>query len=156
MVDDPAAILMKVHVDFSALAESKWYEYGIRFLFGGAITVIAGLLARRFGPELGGLFLAFPAIFPASATLVETHEREKKQKAGILTTVRGQQAAALDARGTAQGSIGLACFGFIVWKLLPRSNAGLVLAAALAAWFLVSVLIWRFAKSFARLVLKAR
>jgi hypothetical protein len=30
------------------------------------------------GPRVGGLFLAFPAIFPASATLVEKHEKQKK------------------------------------------------------------------------------
>jgi hypothetical protein len=36
----------------------------------------------------------FPAIFPASATLVEKHEREKKRKAGIVNTARSRQAAA--------------------------------------------------------------
>ena len=74
---------MTVKFDLSALAATKWYEYGIRFCFGGAITVIAGLLAKEFGPVFGGLFLAFPAIFPASATLVEKHEKEKKREAGI-------------------------------------------------------------------------
>jgi len=39
------------------------------------MTVIAGLIAFRFGPVVGGLFLAFPAIFPASATLIERHGR---------------------------------------------------------------------------------
>ena len=28
------------------------------------------------------LFLAFPAIFPASATLIEKHEKEKKEREG--------------------------------------------------------------------------
>jgi hypothetical protein len=134
---------MRVSFDLSALARTKWYEYGIRFLFGGAITVIAGLLAKRFGPVFGGLFLAFPAIFPASATLVEKHEREKKQKAGIMNTMRGWQAAALDARGATIGSIGLVCFALLAWKLLPLGNSGLVLAIAFSAWCAVSVLIWR-------------
>lgn len=105
---------MNVKFDVSALPRTRWYEYGIRFLFGGAITVLAGVLAKEFGPTLGGLFLAFPAIFPASATLVEKHEREKKQQAGISHSVRGRQAAALDARGAAIGSIGLTCFAVIV------------------------------------------
>ncbi len=147
---------MKVHFDFSAVGKTRWYEYGIRFLFGGAITVIAGLLAKRFGPELGGLFLAFPAIFPASATLVEKHECEKKQKAGTPITIRGQQAAALDARGAAQGSIGLACFALIVWRFLPSANAALVLFVALAAWLVVSVLVWRFSRRIVRLAFKER
>jgi hypothetical protein len=137
---------MRVTFDVSALAKTRWYEYGVRFLFGGAITVIAGLLAKQFGPVLGGLFLAFPAIFPASATLVEKHERDKKLKAGIVNTSRGRQAAALDARGATIGSFGLACFAFLVWKLLPVWNAGVVLLVALSLWLGVSVLVWEASK----------
>jgi hypothetical protein len=137
---------MRVTFDFSTLASTKWYEYGVRFLFGGAITVIAGLLAKRLGPVFGGLFLAFPAIFPASATLVEKHERDKKHEAGIVSTMRGRQAAALDARGATIGSFGLVCFALLVWKLLPVWNAGVVLIVALSLWLGVSVLIWRASK----------
>ena len=64
----------------SALTQGHWYEYLIRFGLGGVTTVLAGLIAVRWGPVIGGLFLAFPAIFPASATLVEKHEREKKKR----------------------------------------------------------------------------
>jgi hypothetical protein len=141
---------MKITFDLSTLAGTRWYEYGARFLFGGAITVIAGLLAKRFGPIFGGLFLAFPAIFPASATLVEKHEREKKWKAGITNTTRGRQAAALDARGAAIGSLGLACFALFVWKLLPVWNAGVVLLVALSLWLGVSVLVWEASKRHSR------
>jgi hypothetical protein len=137
---------MKVTFDLSTLAGTRWYEYGVRFLLGGAITVIAGLIAKQFGPVFGGLFLAFPAIFPASATLVEKHEQEKKQKAGIMNTTRGRQAAALDARGATIGSLGLICFALLVWKLLPVWNAGVVLVAALFLWLGVSVVIWRASK----------
>jgi hypothetical protein len=35
------------------------------------MTAIPGWIASKYGPVVGGLFLAFPAIFPASATLVE-------------------------------------------------------------------------------------
>ena len=134
---------MRVTFDFSALAKTRWYEYGVRFLFGGAITVITGLLAKHFGPVFGGLFLAFPAIFPASATLVEKHERQKKRKAGIVNTARGREAAALDAWGATMGSLGLVCFALLVWKLLPVRNAGVVLFLALSLWLSVSVLIGR-------------
>lgn len=137
---------MTVKFDLSALTATKWHEYGIRFFFGGAITVIAGVLAKEFGPVFGGLFLAFPAIFPASATMVEKHEREKKLEAGISGSSRGRQAAALDARGAAIGSIGLACFAFAVWKLLLFWNPIQALSAALGVWLAVSVLIWRAAK----------
>jgi hypothetical protein len=134
---------MKIQANFAALAETKWHEYATRFLLGGAITVITGLIAKKFGPVFGGLFLAFPAIFPASATLIEKHEREKKRKAGITNTIRGRQAAALDARGTAEGTIGLVVFAIVVWKLEPRWNSPLTLGVALVSWFAVSFLIWR-------------
>jgi hypothetical protein len=133
---------VSVSADFSALRKTKWYEYAVRFVLGGSITVIAGLLAKHFGPVFGGLFLAFPAIFPASATLVEKHERQKKQSAGILDTVRGQQAAALDAAGAAMGSVALTCFALVIWKLLPGWNVLAVFGVAIAAWLLVSYSLW--------------
>jgi hypothetical protein len=137
---------MRVSFDLAALKKTAWQEYAIRFLFGGAVTVIAGVLAKLYGPAFGGLFLAFPAIFPASATLLEKHQREKKQAAGISRTIRGRQAAALDARGAAMGSIGLIIFALVVWKLLPSWNGAFTLSAAFAGWFVVSFLLWRFRK----------
>jgi hypothetical protein len=138
---------MRVFIHLSALRKTKWYEYVVRFVFGGAITVFAGIIAKHYGPVLGGLFLAFPTIFPASATLVEKHEREKKRKAGITKTVRGRQAAALDAHGAALGTVGLFCFAIIVWQFLPSHNTVFVLSAAVAAWAAVSVVFWRARKS---------
>ena len=41
------------------------------------------MIAPKWGPGIGGLFLAFPAIFPASDTLIEKHERRRKQKKGL-------------------------------------------------------------------------
>ena len=75
---------MLIQVDPSALGQTKWHEYAVRFLFGGLITAIAGIIAKKFGPGVGGLFLAFPAIFPASATLIEKHEKEKKESEGLV------------------------------------------------------------------------
>jgi hypothetical protein len=75
----------------SVLRQTPWYEYLVRFVLGGAMTVIAGLIAARFGPVIGGLFLAFRAIFPASATLIEKHVRERKEKAGLPGARRGKE-----------------------------------------------------------------
>jgi succinate-acetate transporter protein len=133
---------MGITLHLQALRKTKWSEFVLRFIFGGAISVIAAILAERFGPAFGGLFLAFPAIFPASATLVEKHERQKKARAGIPASQRGRQSAALDAAGAALGSIGLFGFAIIVWKFLPRHNIGLVLLAATTAWLALSVLAW--------------
>jgi hypothetical protein len=134
---------MHIQMNLGALKETKWHEYAIRVLFGGLITVATGLIAKKFGPAIGGLFLAFPAIFPASATLIATHEKEQKQRVGLDGTRRGRDAAAVEARGTAIGTIGLLAFGTIVWRLLPTHRVWLVLTAAAAAWFGVSVLLWR-------------
>ncbi len=61
---------MIVKASLGSLKEIKPHEVGMRFLFGGACTVAAYLVAKHFGPAVGGLFLAFPAILPASASLI--------------------------------------------------------------------------------------
>ena len=139
---------MSIHLDFSSLGKTKWSEYAIRFLFGGAIATLAGLLAKLFGPVFGGLFLAFPAIFPATATIIEKHEMEKKQKAGIMATKRGRQAAALDSRGAAIGTLGLICFAILVWKAMPVWNSAIVLLLATLVWFGISTLIWKIRREY--------
>jgi hypothetical protein len=138
---------MKVSANFSALKNTKWYEYTVRFVLGGGVTVIAGLLAKHYGPVFGGLFLAFPAIFPASATLVDKHEKEKKKRAGIPQTMRGRQVAGVDAAGAALGSVGLATFALIIWKFLPIWNVATVFIAATAAWLGVSCALWWLCKT---------
>lgn len=90
---------MKIKVDFSVLAETKWHEYAVRFLFGGLVTASAGIIAKAFGPVVGGLFLAFPAIFPASATLIEKHEKQKKERLGLTGALRAANAVSVDAAG---------------------------------------------------------
>ena len=132
---------MIVQLNLSALRETRWYEYLIRFALGGAMTVIAGIIADRFGPIVGGLFLAFPAIFPASATLIEKHVREQKERVGLSGTRRGREAAALDAAGATLGSFGLAAFALIIWLLIERAPAS-ALALATAVWLAVAVLAW--------------
>ena len=133
---------MKVSVNFAAVRHTKWYEYALRFFFGGIITALTGLVAHKFGPDIGGLFLAFPAIFPASATLIEKHEKKKKERAGLHGTQRGRVAAGLDAAGAAMGALGLLGFALIVWWALPHFHAMLVLIGATSAWLLTSFSIW--------------
>lgn len=139
---------MKIQLEPSSLKESRWYEYAIRFFFGGLITVLTGLIAKKFGPSVAGLFLAFPAIFPASATLIEKHEREKKERAGLHGTRRGREVAAVDAAGASMGGIGLIAFAIVVWRLLPTHGVAGVLAAATAAWLGISVWVWILRKTF--------
>ena len=133
---------MVIKLRFEALKETTWHEYALRFGLGGLATVAAGLIASEFGPVTGGLFLAFPAIFCASATLVEKHERERKEKAGLRGEVRGRQAAAMDSAGAALGSFGLLAFAAIIWRLLPAVGTAWAFAAASAAWLVLSVTLW--------------
>ena len=133
---------MKVRVDTSSLKENRWYEYVQRFVFGGLITVAAGLIARKFGPAAAGLFLAFPAIFPATATLIAKHEREKKEQAGLPGRRSGRAVAADDAAGTAMGTLGLIAFGVYVWKLLPHQSTVFVLLTATLVWIATAVAVW--------------
>ena len=137
---------MMVDVKFASLKSTKPHEYALRFLFGGIVTVTAGIIAKRFGPGIGGLFLAFPAIFPASATLIEDHERQNKQEAGYDGTRRGRIAAGLDAAGTCLGAVALLLFAFVIYGLLPSQAPFLTLAAASLAWLTLSVLLWFLAK----------
>ena len=132
---------MIVKLSFSALEDGRWYEYLIRFALGGAATVFTGLVSSAFGSTVGGLFLALPAIFCASATLIEKHEERRKRQAGFRGHRRGQQAAALDAAGAALGSIGLAGFALVFSSLVER-QASAAFIAALIAWCVISIAAW--------------
>jgi Protein of unknown function (DUF3147) len=133
---------MLVRVSASALKNGRCHEYFMRFALGGAVTVLTGWIANRFGPSIGGLFLAVPAIFCASATLIEKHEMRRKSEAGMDGRRRGQQAAALDATGAALGSFGLLAFAASFYSLIGRSITGAFLTAALV-WLIASVAGWR-------------
>jgi hypothetical protein len=119
---------MKPAFDHKALFESKPWEYAVRFGFGGLVTVCTGLVAKRWGLEVGGLFLAFPAILPATLTLVKDHD--------------GRTKAADDARGAGAGAIGIAAFAAVIWLSSTRLHPLLAMLAATAAWIVVSVASW--------------
>lgn len=119
---------MRPEVDVASLKDKKAWEYLVRFLFGGIVTACTGLVAHAWGPVIGGLFLGFPAILPASLTLVKQHE--------------GRAQAVEDARGGRLGSIGLVAFAAIVWGTTPLFSPVAVLALATAAWTAVDLGLW--------------
>ena len=133
---------MKISVSISGLKQSRWHEYGVRFLFGGLVTALAGLVAKMYGPAVGGLFMAFPAIFPATATLIEKHERERKAKRALNGSRRAQLAVAADSAGAAIGCLGLGAFAGCSWLLLPRHSMVVVLVMSAVAWSAVSAGAW--------------
>jgi hypothetical protein len=125
----------------SSLKEGRWYEYVIRFALGGAATVLTGLISSRYGAFIGGLFLALPAIFCASATLIEKHEIRRKREAGLSGERRGQMAAAIDSAGAALGAIGMLTFA-IVFSLTVETSIAAAFISASFAWLLISVAAW--------------
>jgi hypothetical protein len=115
-------------VEPKALGKTKPWEFLVRFAFGGAVTAATGLIAHELGPSIGGLFLAFPAILPASLTLVKQHY--------------GRAQAVDDARGACLGSIGLAVFALFASRVALHSSAPLVLVGATLLWAVSSVAAW--------------
>ena len=125
----------------SSLKEGRLYEYLIRFVLGGAATVFTGLVSSRCGASIGGLFLALPAIFCASATLIEKHEIRRKREAGLDGRRRGEEAAALDAAGAVLGAFGLMAFA-VTFSLTVQDSVPAAFIAASLAWAVVSIAGW--------------
>ncbi len=121
--------LEPVGFDWSKLKKVKRHEMLVRFIFGAAVALVAAVVGSLAGPRVGGLFLAFPAILPASLTLIEKKE--------------GMTKAWSDASGGVLGSVGMAAFAATA-VLLLRVNPILALIAALLAWVLVSVGLYLF------------
>jgi hypothetical protein len=115
--------------DLEKLRKRKAWALALRFGFGGAITMATQLIARAFGPEVAGLFLAFPAILPASLTLIREDE--------------GPAAAANDALGAVAGSVALLLFAACVWKGAGEAPATGILGFATMAWVGSAVVLWR-------------
>jgi MFS family permease len=133
--------MIPVSISLSALRQGRWYEYLVRFVLGGVATVLTGLISSRFGAGVGGLFLALPAIFCASATLIERHEIRRKREAGVSGERRGQTAAALDAAGAGLGSLGMLAFAIVFYWLVQCSVTAAFVGASLG-WLTISVAAW--------------
>jgi Protein of unknown function (DUF3147) len=144
---------MIVQAKLESLKGISFREWAIRFFFGGLVCVTAGIIAKRFGPGVGGLFLAFPAIFPAGASMVAAHEKKHKARAGFDGTQRGRTIAGVDAAGAALGCIGLAGFAMICWITLPHLSTSATFGLATLVWFVFSVTAWflRKGRTFRRL-----
>ncbi|HEY6874924.1 MAG TPA: DUF3147 family protein [Candidatus Dormibacteraeota bacterium] len=103
----------------------KFKELGVRFAFGFGIAAVAAVVGAIWGNKIGGILLGFPAILPASLTLIERHE--------------GKQKAAIDATGAILGSVALIVFAITATWTLPRFPSAPALATACAAWLLTGL-----------------
>jgi len=111
---------------------------------------IGGTGCERFGPEIGGLFRAFPAIIPATATLIKKREQQKKERAGYGGAERGRAAAAVDVAGAAMGGLGLVTFALVVWLRMREWKTATALVVGTLAWFLVALSVWQLREMFCR------
>lgn len=136
---------MRLRFHPAAIKGIKWYEYLIRFATGGLVTLAAGLIAEKCGPVIGGLFLGFPSIFPATVTLVEANKERKEEKAGKRAGPGkriARRAAGATAAGTSLGSAGLVCFAVVIWLGGRQLAPWLALSVATLVWFAVNAAVW--------------
>ncbi|OLD91888.1 MAG: hypothetical protein AUG84_02935 [Chloroflexi bacterium 13_1_20CM_4_66_7] len=111
-------------VDPSEVTNHKPTDYLVRFVFGAAISLVAGVIGLKFGPVVGGVLLGFPAILPASLTLIEKKE--------------GKEEASIDSLGAILGAVAMVAFAVVVtlwvtsWGVVPS------LVVAMIVWFLVA------------------
>ena len=120
---------MRIAIKPSSRRPLSLKAYAVRFAFGGTVTAGAGLVAALAGPDVGGIFLAFPSIAVASLTLLERHE--------------GKNAVGADAWGTSLGSLSMIAFAAVVWSYATRLAAWATLLAAFGAWFACACALWR-------------
>ena len=104
-------------------------KYLVRFAFGAGIALVAGIVGMTFGPKAGGLFLAFPAILPASLTLIE-------EKGG-----RGE--AAVDSEGAMLGAIALVVLAVLVSLTVARWGVVISLALSIVAWAVLAIALYK-------------
>jgi hypothetical protein len=103
-------------------------DLAIRFTFGAAISAGAAMIAILANPRFAGVFLAFPAILPATLTLIERKASEEE---------------AIEAGdGAILGAAALILFGGLVWWLVPRIGAPSALVVATAGWLLGAVTLY--------------
>jgi hypothetical protein len=105
--------------------EADASDVAIRLAFGAAISVVAAIVTNVFGAAAGGMFLAFPAILPATLTLLEKEE--------------GTEDAVHDQRGAVLGALGMIAFGFTAALSFDRLPIPAVVALASVAWAVVAV-----------------
>jgi Protein of unknown function (DUF3147) len=133
---------VRLKVQAKSLRETTATEYATRFVFGGLVTVAATLIANRWGPVIGGIFLAFPGIFPAGISLVEKHKTKREAREGKIGVLSARGEASVEAAGASAGAVGLVAFALVVWKSTTSHALVVMLGCAALAWAVVSWAAW--------------
>ena len=124
---------MSVHgvipeVSPEAIGHHGLRAYAVRFAFGAAIALVSGIIGMAFGPKLGGVFLAFPAILPASLTLIQKED--------------GKTEAAIDSIGAILGALALIIFALVVVFAVTKLGVALTLIVSLVTWFFLACILY--------------
>lgn len=115
-------------IDLSKIHKVTLKDYGIRFLFGGVISVLAALIGHWVTPRFGGLFTAFPAILLASLTLIGQQD--------------GKEASAEDAEGGVAGAGALVVTAAFIAVTITLIAGAASLLAALGLWLILALLLY--------------
>lgn len=107
-------------VDLGSLREIRLRALALRFAFGAAVSVVAGLVGIAVGQRAGGVMLAAPAVLPATLTIIERHE--------------GRGPAVTEVQGAVLGAVALIGFAVVAAASMARLPLAAVLLGALAAW----------------------
>lgn len=101
-------------------------ELGYRFIAGAITSVASGVATLAFGPRVGGVFLAFPAILAASLTLISREEDRREARE--------------DARGAVVGALALALFAAVAALSIGKLHGAIAMLLATAAWFAAALI----------------
>lgn len=124
-----------VQLSVGAIRKTPPRDLAIRFAFGAGISTVAGVIGIIFGSRVGGILLAFPAILPATLTLLEKEDTERR--------------AMGDDVGSILGAVALVAFALVAWTLFSKVGTPLSLVAACAAWFVVAAGLYLIARALA-------
>ena len=114
--------------DLGAIKKHSFGDYATRFAFGAGISAAAAIVATVFGAKVGGVLLAFPAIMPASLTLIEKKD--------------GRHKAAINAYAAILGSVALIAFAIVASYAFKHFSGVVALLLAAAAWLFVAAVLY--------------
>jgi Protein of unknown function (DUF3147) len=110
------------------LAEHGPKDYVARFVFGAAISLLAGLIGMFLGPKFGGVWLGFPAILPASLTMIQKRH--------------GKEEAAIDSEGAVLGAAAFVVYAIVLTIFTSPWGVVATLVVALVLWTVVAVALY--------------
>lgn len=111
-------------VDLQSVREIRPGALAVRFAFGAAVSVVAGLVGVFAGQRAGGVMLAAPAVLPAALTMIEKQE--------------GRGPAVTEVQGSVPGAVALIGFSVVAAASTARLPLAGALLGALGTWIIAA------------------